>query len=313
MSVSMSDVSFVGCDLSRPESVLTTAAGEIFCSDHKVGVVQVGRSKRDLTGVPNGFMPNGIALLRSREFLIANLGTGGGVWKIDSEARLHPWLLEADGEPLTITNFVGLDRLGRTWISVSTRRTPRERSFRADAGDGFIVMVDQSGARIVADGIGFTNECRVDPSGNWLYVNETFGRKLSRFPLRNGELGEKEIVHEFDDGNFPDGLNFDAEGGVWVACVVSNRILRITPQGASEIILDDSEQTIIDSAEEKYRRNMLGRADVDSGSRRALGNVSSIAFGGADLRQVYLGTLGNTQLATFRSPIAGAEPPHWRF
>lgn len=313
MNVSMTDLSFVGSDLSRPESVLATAAGEIFCSDHKVGVVQLGHVKRDLRGVPEGFIPNGIALLRSREFLIANLGTGGGVWRIDSEAQLHPWLLEADGEPLTVTNFVGLDTRGRTWVSVSTRRTPRERAFRADAGDGFIVMVDQDGARIVADGIGFTNECRVDPSGNWLYVNETFSRKLSRFPLRNGELGKKEVVYEFTDGNFPDGLSFDEEGGAWVACVVSNRILRITPLGAVEVILDDSDQTIIDSAEEKYRQHTLGRADVDSGSRHPLGNVSSIAFGGADLRQVYLGTLGNTQLATFRSPIAGAEPPHWRF
>ncbi|MEM5345214.1 SMP-30/gluconolactonase/LRE family protein [Paraburkholderia azotifigens] len=313
MMVSMSDVTFIGEDLFRPESVLTTARGEIFCSDHRTGVMQLGKAKRALNGVPEGFLPNGIALLKNREVLVANLGAGGGVWRIDHDANLHPWLMEADGEPLTITNFVGIDSMNRTWVSMSTRRSPRELSFRKGVGDGFIAMVDESGARIMADGIGFTNECRVDPSGKWVYVNETFDRKLSRFPLDRNRLGQKEVVVEFDDGNFPDGLSFDEEGGVWVACVVSNRVLRVTQSGAVEVVLDDSDRAIIEAAENKYRQNELGRADVDSGSRRILGNVSSIAFGGADRRQVILGTLGNNRLATFRSSIAGAAPPHWHF
>jgi sugar lactone lactonase YvrE len=45
-------------------------------------------------------------------------------------------------------------------------------------------MVDTRGARIVADGLGYTNECAIDISGQWLYVNETFSRRLSRFPVR---------------------------------------------------------------------------------------------------------------------------------
>jgi sugar lactone lactonase YvrE len=47
--------------------------------------------------------------------------------------------------------------------------------------DGFIVRVDDAGARIVADGLGYTNEVQLDPSGERLYVNETFGRRLSRW------------------------------------------------------------------------------------------------------------------------------------
>jgi hypothetical protein len=73
---------------------------------------------------------------------------------------------------LRVSNFVGIDAQGSEWICVSTRTYPRERSFRPHHADGFIVRHDRAGAQIIADDIGFSNECRVDPTGAWLYVNE---------------------------------------------------------------------------------------------------------------------------------------------
>ncbi len=42
-----------------------------------------------------------------------------------------------------------------------------------------------------------------------------------------------------------------------------------------------------------------------------LQNIASIAFGGADRRTAYLGSLMGTTLATFRSPVPGRPLPHW--
>jgi sugar lactone lactonase YvrE len=93
------------------------------------------------------------------------------------------------------TNFVTVDRRGRTWISVSTRREPRQDAWRPDIADGFIVLADATGARVVADGLHYTNEIRPDPSGRWLYVVETFGRRLVRFSLGDdGGLSGRETV-----------------------------------------------------------------------------------------------------------------------
>ena len=318
--VSLDAISFVGEGLERAECVLTTAAGEIFCSDRECGVVEVGRPKQPLHGKPPGLTANGFALLRTREFLVANIdpSTGSGVWKIDRERRITPWVLRADGEDMPVTNAVCIDTQDRAWISVSTRRVPREDAFRPGEGDGFIVLADEDGARIVADGVGFANEARVDPSGQWLYVNETFARRLARFPIRRLSirccgLGPKEVVCTFDDGDFPDGVTFDALGHAWVSCVVSNRIIRVAPDGAKEIMVDAADAAIIEAAERNYRGRCMGRSDVDSGARCVLGNASSLAFGGPDLRQAYVGSLGNSWLATFRSPVAGAVPPHWHF
>ena len=66
-------------------------------------------------------------------------------------------------------------------------------------------------------------------------------------------------------------------------------------------------------AERHYAENGLTRVDIDTGRSRALGNLSSVTFGGPDLRTVYLGSLFGERIATFRSPIAGAPPPHWRY
>lgn len=318
MKIELSSVTYVGADLNRPESVIATAKGEIFVSDHRCGVHQLGQPRKNLEGVPDGFLTNGIALTPEREFLVANLGVacGGGVWRIDRQHRLTPKLMEVEGVALTSTNFVAIDARGRTWISMSTRMVPRESAFNAHTADGFVAVLDQLGARIVADGIGFTNECRVDPSGRWLYVNETYGRRLSRFPIVDQDgcrLGAKEVVHQFTDGDFPDGLTFDAEGGVWVACVVSNRVVRIEPNGNASVVVEDPDAGLIATAEVHYAQGSLSRGDIDSGGTRSLSNVSSVAFGGADLRTVYLGNLAGHRLATFRSPIAGAEPPHWRY
>lgn len=320
MKIDLSALSYVGQDLDRPESVVATARGELFVSDHGCGVRQLGQPKRKLEGVPEGFMTNGIALTPEREFLVANLGAscGGGIWRIDRQHRLTPLIMEVDGVPLTSANFVTIDGAGRTWISMSTRLVPRQLAFNSRANDGFIAVRDRRGTRIVADGIAFTNECRVDPSGCWLYVNETYGRRLSRFALigdaHDWRLGPKEVVHSFSDGDFPDGLSFDAQGGVWVACVVSNRVVRIEPGGRASVVLEEPDAALIASAEARYAQGILSGDDIATGGTRpALRNVSSVAFGGPDLRTVYLGNLAGQRLATFRSPVAGAEPPHWRY
>jgi len=175
MHIQLHDLNFLGENLHRPESVIATSKGELFVSDHDCSVHQLGHPKQPIHGKPEGFLTNGIALTPEREFLVANLGTicGGGLWKINHKRQLSPVVMEIDGEPMSSTNFVSIDAKGRRWISMSTRKIPRTLSFNAHACDGFVALMDEQGARIVADGIAFTNECRVDPTGQWLYVNET--------------------------------------------------------------------------------------------------------------------------------------------
>ncbi|MGH6816335.1 MAG: hypothetical protein ACREC6_11585 [Hyphomicrobiaceae bacterium] len=41
-------------------------------------------------------------------------------------------------------------------------------------------------------------------------------------------------------------------------------------------------------------------------------NLSSLAFGGADLKTAYLGCLLGDTIFSFAAPVAGQEPVHYR-
>jgi sugar lactone lactonase YvrE len=304
----------------RPECVLATAAGDLFASDWRGGVAHIrpGGSQTIYSGsLPEGrsLRPNGIALRRSGTFLLAELGESqGGVFELSRDGSVRPFLEEVDGIELPPTNFVAEDRLCRVWVTVSTRLQPRTLAYRPDISDGFIVLKDERGARVVADNLGYTNEAIVSLDGTWLYVNETFGRRLSRFRIgADGSLGDRETVTTFGKGTFPDGLAFDGEGGVWVTSIVSNRVIRVAPDGSQQLILEDVDEAHVEWCEHAFTTGALELAHVDACGGRFLKNISSIAFGGADLRTAYLGCLKGDSVASFRSPIAGHPPAHWRY
>ncbi len=319
--LSLDALGFVGTGLSRPECVLTTARGDIYTADWRGGVAHLkpdGTQALYLGRRPGGgeLRPNGIALLADGSFLLAQLGADdGGVWRLQRDGSVTPWLLRVGDEPLPPTNFVWPDGRGRTWVTVSTRRRPRALGYRAGEGDGFIVCVDEQGARIVADGLGYTNEVAVDPSGRWLYVNETFARRLSRFALAAPgavqPLGPRETVVEFGDGVYPDGLAFDEAGHAWVVSIVSNRLIRVAPNGHCTVWLADADDAHLAWTECAYREGTLGREHLDRAGGRVLANISSIAFGGANRRTGVLGCLLGDRLATLTLPTPGLAPPHW--
>jgi len=311
---------WTGSGLHRPECVLTTSKGDVYSADWRSGVAHIlpnGESRLYAAQTQDGevLKPNGIALLRDGSFLLTHLGaTRGGVFRLQRDGRTTPFLLQADGVDLPPTNFVVEDAAGRFWITVSTRLAPRDLGYRRSCDDGFIVMVEASGARIVADGLGYTNECLVDISGKWLYVNETFGRRLSRFLIgSDGSLGSRQVVTEFGPGTFPDGLAQDAEGHFWITSIVSNRLIRVAPDGKQTVWLEDCEAAHLEWVEQAYATNTLGRPHLDGVKSQVLKNISSLAFGGADLRTGYLGCLLGDSVATLQMPVAGHPPLHWSY
>ena len=322
MQVSLNDLMFIGNGLDRPECVLATASGKLFMPDWKgngVTVIHPDGTQSLVSGhgdLPTtGVKANGLAIRRDGSMLIAQLDDyEGGVWTMARDGAMAPYLTELDGKPLPPTNFVIEDSVGRVWITVSTRLIPRGPARRPDFADGFIVLVDDRGARIVADDIAFTNEAKVDPSGRWLYVNETFGRRLSRYPILDGnDLGARQTVTAFKEGVYPDGLEFDAEGGIWITSVFSNRVIRIDADGNPQIVLEDNDPEFVAEIESEFLSGALAQRPAEKVPGIVLRNISNIAFGGPDLKTAYLGCLQGEKIAYFQSPIAGVPPVHWQY
>lgn len=305
-------LSFFGHDLQRAECVLATANGSLFMSDKRGGVMAISAEGSQRLIGASDLVPNGIALRRDGSFLIANLGAEGGVWQLDPQGRALPWLMEIDGVRLPRVNFVMNDGQDRTWICVSATETGDH--YPVDGATGFILLQDASGTRVVADGLRYTNELRVSADGRFVFVNETFGRRLSRFDIgAQGRLLNRATIAEFDAGDFPDGMALDAEGGVWVVCVGSNRVYRVTADGQRQTIIDDAEPACVARLEAALVARELTRPMLSEASGRRLKNITSIVFGGPDLRTAYMGSLAGDALATFNSPVAGLAPAHWHW
>ena len=319
-AIALDELAFVGAGLVRPECVLATRAGDLFTSDGRGGVAHRrpdGTQTLYAGRLPDGrdARPNGMALRADGSFLFADLGeTSGGAYELGRDGSIREFVLRVDGLDLPPTNFVHEDSQGRVWITVSTRQVPRASAYRADVADGFIVLRDHRGTRIVADGLGYTNEALPSPDGQYLYVNETFGRRLTRFRIApDGGLYAPEVVTRFGAGTFPDGLTFDAEGGVWITSIVSNRVIRVAPDGTQQLMLEDCDDAHLAWVEQAYLAGEMGRPHLDGIKSRVLRNISSLAFGGPDLRIAYLGCLLGDAIASFRSPVPGAPPSHWNY
>lgn len=312
------DLSRYGHDLKRPECVLCTAAGDVVASHWGGGVshMRADGSQRHILGQrsdPGPVGTNGLAITRDGAFLLADLSEGGGgVWRLEADGTLAPFLTEVDGVALEPTNFVGVDHRNRVWATVSTRHQPRHDALRRDVADGYVVLRDERGARVVADGLCYTNEAIVDPSGDWLYVNETMARRTSRFRIAgDGSLGPRETVTEYGVGTFPDGLAFDAEGAVWITAVLANSVVRVTPDGRQQVIVEENDPALLEEIEVLHQACEMRGEHLARIETEVMRNISSIAFGGSDLKTVYLGNLLDSQLYSFRSPVAGAKPSHW--
>lgn len=308
------DFEFTASGLARPECVLTSASGRLYVSDSRGGVQVIeadGRQTR--IGSEPGLIPNGIALMRDGSFLIANLGEAGGIWRITRDGKVAPHLTQVEGHTLPRVNYVYVDEQERLWFCISA--TDSGDIYPMDARTGSIILQDAKGCRIVADGLQYTNECRLDATGNYLYVNETFGRCLTRFAVApDGTLSARETIARFTGaGDLPDGLAPDAEGGVWVACIGSNRLYRVARDGSVHTMIDDADPACANQIEAALAARTLTRPQLAAARGRRLPNITSIAFGGPDLKTGYMGSLAGEALACFRSPVAGLVPAHWHW
>jgi len=109
-----------------------------------------------------------------------------------------------------------------------------------------LVCVEPDGsARVVARELGFPNGMVMTPDEKTLIVAETTMNRLSAFPMEGGVMGQRRTWAAFGDppsstgleemlGQLmvgADGICLDAEGAVWVADALHDRLLRVAEGG----------------------------------------------------------------------------------
>lgn len=320
----------IGRDLQRPECILAERDGTLWAADARGGVMRIDADGSqtlvaqapdphfDLSGAASdsllgGTLPNGLAFAENGDILISNFGTDRlEIMKRTGETRVL--LDQIDGRPLGKVNFVLRDSRNRLWVTISTIINPWSDAINATLADGCIILIDEKGPRIVADGFHFTNEIRFDAHEEWLYVAETTAKRVTRLRVQpDGSLTDREIYGPSSLGaGVVDGIAFDTYGNLWATMIFADRLVAITPEGDVMELLDDGNADATARFEMAFASGQPVPFDVTLACGGTICNwLASVTFGGSDLSTVYLGGLRSTSIPFFRSPVAGLPMVHW--
>jgi sugar lactone lactonase YvrE len=328
--IDVSQLSYVGEGLQRPECILAEKDGTLWSADSRGGVVRLrhdgsqqiitqnisehfAEADSEATRYLTGTLPNGLAFAANGDILISNFGTD----RLEVMTRTGTSRVLADsidGEAIGKVNFVLRDSKGRIWITVSTRIKNWMHALRTDLPDGYIARYVDGKFRIVADGFHFTNEIRMDANEEYMYVVETTGGCISRLRVRaDGSLGDREIFgpRSLGKGAWPDGIAFDSAGNLWGTCVYSDKLFVLTPQGDLRVLLDEGDPAMVDALEQQFLAGAVTKDVLFATGRGVAPWMASVTFGGPDLQTAYIGSLRGQRIPYFRAPVPGLPMVHW--
>ncbi len=307
------DFRTLGVGLQRPECVWVDKDG-IWVSDGRGGVSRLrGDGTPQLFG--SGILePNGFSRRPDGSFVVAGIGDGG-LHLISAAGRTRTLLDSFENRPLGAVNYACADGPDRIWLSVMTRGLPWHTALSARHIDGYILRVDDDGARceIVADGLDLTNEVKLAPDGRHLYAVETFGSRVVRYAIhQNGSLGQKETVGPEGLGHdvMPDGISFDVFGNLWITVINQNGLFVIDKRNEVHVVYRDPNPRAVEGVADAvaHRNGSVDQLAACAAVTGPLRLPTSVAFGGPDGRTAYVGSVGLTHLATFRLPEQTIRP-----
>jgi sugar lactone lactonase YvrE len=225
---------------------------------------------------------------------VATHEVAGEVSAVLPRARASGWLLAIghrlvlhDGEaertlaaverhrPGNRFNDCKCDPQGRVWAgTMSRQRVPGTAALYRLAAGGAIERV--IAGTTISNGLGWS------PAGDRMYFIDSTTQRIDVFDFdaADGALADRRTLVEVDrrDG-LPDGMTVDAEGGIWVCLFGGGAVRRYSPDGVLEAAI-----------------------------ALPVTNPTSPAFGGADLRTLYV-TSARHRLSPARlavEPLAGA-------
>lgn len=181
--------------------------------------------------------------------------------------------IEAD-QPTRFLNDSGVDPAGRLWVGcVDDEELPGTSSY---------YRVENGVATRLLTGLTLANGVAWSPDGRWMYtVDSSAGTVwVHAYDVDSGSVGEKRALWTGAERHgLPDGIAVDQSGDIWVAFWGGGCVRLLAPDGAV-------------------------RATIDL----PVGQVSSCAFGGPDLSDLYITSarFGMDAAACADAPLAGS-------
>jgi gluconolactonase len=162
----------------------------------------------------------GLALDASGALYICDPGNHQ-VWKMNAQ-----FVIEAFGDAIGYPNYPAFAPDGRLFVSDSG-------IFSEVSGGIVVIDADGTTTRVPTRPLAFANGIAIDATTLWII--ESAAPAVSALALDGGEL---ERVIELERC-VPDGLAFDAAGGLLISCYQPNQMWRWTKEDGLELIFDE--------------------------------------------------------------------------
>lgn len=201
-------------------------------------------------------------------------GLRTGLYRFDpADGRFERIMNVTEGEPRNRLNDGYVDAEGRLWFGTM------DNEHTLPTGSLFCFANDR--LECIDTGYVITNGPAMNPDGRILYHVDTFNRCVHAFDVdpRGALSGKRLFVKITEPDLYPDGLAVDSQGNVWIAIWGGSAVHCYSPQGKLlQVIAIPVTQ------------------------------CTKVAFGGADLRTLYItsASVGLSDAQRARQPLAGA-------
>ena len=134
--------------------------------------------------------------------------------------------------PLNRLNDAKADAAGRLYFGTMPMAcdTPTGSLYRYDP-DSTLTRLDS--------GYSVANGPAISTDGSTLFHTDSVAGRIYRFAVHpDGSLGPRALFRQFGRGEgSPDGMTFDAQGGLWVACWGAGRVVRLLPDASIDAVI----------------------------------------------------------------------------
>jgi len=184
-----------------------------------------------------------------------------------------------DAPPLH-PNYLAFDREGRMYVSDSGRREGLPGPFDDSGGCVYVVDPDGGGRVLTDEPCAFPNGIALSADGDTLYVCESGNHRISAVHLDDGHVEGIELVT--DDCGMVDGLALDADERLYVASIGDDAVYRYD-DGDLELLVHDPTGLVVN-------------------------NPTNVAFGGPDMRTLYVANLALNHVTAIGIDATGRHP-----
>ena len=321
LSINLDNLEKIAIGIQRPEDIVVFNDGRIYASDHNCAVAQINPDGSFTRLGSKTGASNGINATKDGKIIIANFGIYDGApgpleaFEPISETR-EVLACEIEGRKLTSSNYPIVDEFGNIFCANSTH-APVWMNALDGRGDGFVyVKLADGNTKILAEKLCFPNGLALSADGKYLYCCQTSACNIMRFEIEYNDgvpnlknrrqygpklgirlpnflvtkkLPNRKLTKKFgfimQFVGYPDGCGMDIEGNLWVTMPGANKIVAITPNEELVTIVHDIRGEILDAP-------------------------TNVCWGGADLKDLYIGSLEAQYVLKTRSPIAGLKLAH---